>query len=63
MAKAGGLLEARKIASMAEVYHVPIAPHGVASTLGKIAFAHVCATVPNFMISNGRTSTARFTIH
>jgi galactonate dehydratase len=50
MAKAGGLLEARKIASMAEVYHVPIAPHGVASTLGKIAFAHVCATVPNFMI-------------
>jgi galactonate dehydratase len=50
MAKAGGLLEARKIASMAEVFHVPIAPHGVASTLGKIAFAHVCATVPNFMI-------------
>src|SRR5262245_42666099 len=30
----GGLLEARKIASMAEVYHVPITPHGVASTLG-----------------------------
>jgi galactonate dehydratase len=50
MAKAGGLLEARKIASLAEVYHVPIAPHGVASTLGKVAFAHVCATVPNFLI-------------
>lgn len=50
MAKAGGLLEARKIASLAEIYHVPIAPHGVASTLGKVAFAHVCATVPNFLI-------------
>ena len=50
MAKAGGLLEGRKIASMAEVYHIPIAPHGVASNLGKMAFAHVCATVPNFMV-------------
>lgn len=50
LTKAGGLLEGRKIASMAEVYSVPIAPHGVASTLGKVAFAHVCATVPNFMI-------------
>jgi galactonate dehydratase len=50
MSKAGGLLEGRKIASMAEIYHVPIAPHGVASTLGKVAFAHVCATVPNFLI-------------
>ena len=50
MAKCGGLLETRKIAAMAEIYHIPIAPHGVASTLGKVAFAHVCATVPNFMI-------------
>lgn len=50
MAKCGGLLETRKIAAMAEVYHIPIAPHGVASTLGKMAFAHVCATVPNFII-------------
>jgi galactonate dehydratase len=50
MCKCGGLLESRKIAAMAEVYHIPIAPHGVASTLGKVAFAHVCATVPNFLI-------------
>ena len=39
-----------EIAPLAEIYHVPIAPHGVASTLGKVAFAHVCATVPNFLI-------------
>ena len=50
MSKCGGLLESRKMAALAEVYHIPIAPHGVASTLGKVAFAHVCATVPNFMI-------------
>jgi L-alanine-DL-glutamate epimerase-like enolase superfamily enzyme len=50
MCKCGGLLETRKIASMAEVYNVPIAPHGVASALGKVAFAHICSTVPNFMI-------------
>jgi galactonate dehydratase len=50
MAKSGGLLEGRKIAAMAETYYVPIAPHGVATTLGKVAYAHVCATVPNFYI-------------
>lgn len=50
MAKCGGLLETRKIAAMAEVYHIPIAPHGVASLLGQMAYAHVCSTVPNFMI-------------
>ena len=50
MGKCGGLLESRKIASMAEVYHIPIAPHGMATPLGETAFAHVCATVPNFLI-------------
>jgi galactonate dehydratase len=50
MAKCGGLLESRKIAAMAEVYHIPIAPHGVATRLGEVAYAHVCSTVPNFMI-------------
>jgi galactonate dehydratase len=50
MAKCGGLLETRKIASLAEVYSIPIAPHGVASPLGQAAYAHVCSTVPNFML-------------
>ena len=50
MTKCGGLLETRKIASMAEIYHIPIAPHGVASPLAGMAYAHVCATVPNFLI-------------
>jgi galactonate dehydratase len=50
MAKLGGLWESRKIAAMAEVYHIPIAPHGVASPLGITAYSQVCSTVPNFMI-------------
>jgi galactonate dehydratase len=50
MSKTGGLLESRKIASMAEVYSIPVAPHGVASPLATMAYAHVCATMPNLMI-------------
>ena len=50
MSKTGGLLETRKIASMAEVYSIPVAPHGVASPLATMAYAHVCATMPNLMI-------------
>jgi galactonate dehydratase len=50
MSKTGGLLESRKIASMAEVYSIPVAPHGVASPLATMAYAHVSATMPNLMI-------------
>jgi L-alanine-DL-glutamate epimerase and related enzymes of enolase superfamily len=50
MSKTGGLLETRKIASMAEVYGIPMAPHGVASPLATMAYAHVCMTAPNTMI-------------
>lgn len=32
------------------MYHIQIAPHGVASPLAGTAYAHVCATVPNFLI-------------
>ena len=34
----------------AQQIHVPIAPHGVATPLGKMAMSHICSTVPNFMI-------------
>ena len=55
MLKCGGLLETRKIAAMAEIYGVPIAPHSIATPLGKIAMSHICATVPNFMIQEWST--------
>ena len=48
--KCGGLSEGRKIANMAEIYYIPIAPHNVSGPLGTIASCHVCATVPNFLV-------------
>ena len=48
--KCGGLSECRKIANMAEVYYIPFAPHNVSSPIGTLASAHVCATVPNFLV-------------
>lgn len=48
--KAGGLGEGQRIANLANLYYVPFAPHMVASFLGAMAAAHVCASVPNFMV-------------
>jgi len=48
--KCGGLGEGQRIANLANLYYVPFAPHMVASYLGAMACAHVCASVPNFMI-------------
>jgi L-alanine-DL-glutamate epimerase-like enolase superfamily enzyme len=48
--KCGGLSECRKIANMAELYYIPFAPHNVASPIGTMASAHVCASVPNFLV-------------
>jgi galactonate dehydratase len=48
--KAGGLGEGQRIANLANLYYTPFAPHMVASFLGAMASAHVCATVPNFLI-------------
>jgi len=48
--KCGGLSESRKIAQLAETYYIPFAPHLVSSPLGTMATAHVCASVPNFLV-------------
>jgi galactonate dehydratase len=48
--KAGGLLEARKIADMAHTYYVPVAPHAVTSPIGMMATAQVSAVIPNFLV-------------
>jgi L-alanine-DL-glutamate epimerase-like enolase superfamily enzyme len=48
--KAGGIFETKKIADMAEVYYVPIAPHNIASPIGTIASTHLCAAIPNFLV-------------
>ena len=46
----GGMLELKKIAAMAEAAEMPVSPHGPASPVGNIAAAHVCASMPNFLI-------------
>ena len=48
--KTGGLGEGQRIANLANLYYTPFAPHMVASYLGAMASAHVCASVPNFLI-------------
>jgi len=46
----GGLSERRKIANMAEVFYIPLVPHNVCGPLGTMASAHVCASIPNFLV-------------
>ncbi|WP_026369334.1 mandelate racemase/muconate lactonizing enzyme family protein [Kallotenue papyrolyticum] len=45
--KCGGLLEARRIADLADTYYVAMAPHNISSPIGFVAAAHVCAAIPN----------------
>ena len=47
---AGGMLELKMIAGMAEGAGLKCSPHGPASPIGNAAAAHVMATVPNFEI-------------
>lgn len=46
---AGGILETRKIAAMAEACDVPIAPHNPNGPVGMAAAVHVAACTPNFL--------------
>jgi len=46
----GGISSMKKIATLAEVYQVPIAPHCTASNLGIAASLHVAASIPLFLI-------------
>lgn len=50
LAKAGGIMEGKRIAEIADAYYVPIAPHNVSSPLGMMAACHVVASVPNFLV-------------
>ena len=46
----GGLSEARKIATMAETYHLPIAPHDCVGPITLVAAVHLDYAVPNVFI-------------
>lgn len=49
-AHTGGITQMKKIATLAEAYHVPIAPHCVTSELGASASLHATAVAPFFLI-------------
>ncbi len=49
----GGILELKKIAAMAEIHNMAVAPHNAAGPVGVAASVHVMATVPNLLICEG----------
>ena len=46
--RCGGPSEMKRMATMAEVYNVLLAPHNPNGPLSTLSSAHVCAAVPNF---------------
>ncbi|MBY0528389.1 MAG: mandelate racemase/muconate lactonizing enzyme family protein [Gemmataceae bacterium] len=49
----GGITQLRKIATLAETFYVPMAPHNTCSELGLTASLHATATIPLFLIHEG----------
>ncbi|TFG71755.1 MAG: mandelate racemase/muconate lactonizing enzyme family protein [Anaerolineales bacterium] len=47
--RSGGPIEIRRIAELAEMYYMSIAPHNMSSPITAIAAVHTCATIPNFL--------------
>ncbi len=45
---AAGCWRRKRIGELAELQGIRVAPHNIASPLGTLASAHVCATLPNF---------------
>ncbi|WP_248895591.1 mandelate racemase/muconate lactonizing enzyme family protein [Haloplanus halobius] len=45
--RVGGMRETRKIATLADLYYVPVAMHNVSSPIGTAASAHVATAIPN----------------
>ena len=49
----GGISQMKKIATLGEAYHVPLAPHNATTVLGMTASMHVMASIPFFLIHEG----------
>jgi galactonate dehydratase len=50
LGRVGGIMEAKKVAGMAEAYYAQIAPHLYAGPVEGAANIHFAATLPNFLI-------------
>lgn len=46
----GGISELRRIAALAEIYGIAVAPHNPKGPVATAASLHVCAAIPNFLI-------------
>ena len=46
----GGISEFRRIAALAEMYQIQLAPHNPKGPVATAASVHACATIPNFLI-------------
>jgi galactonate dehydratase len=55
----GGISQMRKIATLAEAYYVPLAPHCTGTFLGIAASLHVTASIPLFLIHEFYPDNAR----
>jgi galactonate dehydratase len=49
----GGITQMKKIATIAEAYNVPLAPHNTGTHLSLTASLHAVAAIPNFLIEEG----------
>ena len=58
----GGISQMKKIATLAEAYFVPIAPHCTATFLGIAASLHVVASIPLFLIHEFYPQNAGFNV-
>ncbi|MFT7643742.1 MAG: galactonate dehydratase [Pirellulaceae bacterium] len=56
----GGISQMKKIAVLAEAFHVPIAPHCTATFLGIAASLHVVSSIPFFLIHEFYPNNAGF---
>jgi galactonate dehydratase len=55
----GGIMEAHKIATMAEAFFVSVAPHNPLSPLSTVIALHLDTVIPNFLIQETSTSPDR----
>ncbi len=55
--KCGGIGEAQRIATIANAHYVPFAPHMVGTPWALMASAHICASVPNFLMLESNQGT------
>jgi L-alanine-DL-glutamate epimerase-like enolase superfamily enzyme len=58
--KVGGLAETRRIAALADTRSRPLAPHNIAGPIGTLASAHVCASIPNFLVLEWHAASVPF---